>query len=79
MDSGQCIFVVQDSYFKGINNDLPKIYCEMADSIGWIMLDRIDYPIKRTMAGCNKKAKKYRGSSNAIESVLAFRKRGEGQ
>lgn len=79
MDSGQCIFVVQDSYFKGINNDLPKIYCEMADSIGWIMLDRIDYPIKRTMAGCNKKTKKYRGSSNAIESVLAFRKHGEGQ
>lgn len=74
MESGQCIIVVQDSYFKGIHNDLPQIYCEMADSLGWITLDRIDYPIKRTMVGCNKRAKKYRSSSNAIESVLIFKK-----
>ena len=77
--SGQCILVVQDSYFKGIRNDLPKMYCEMANSLGWVMLDRIDYPIKRTMAGCNRRAKKYRSGSEAIESVLIFKKNERGQ
>ena len=76
--SGKCVIVVQDSYNKDIHNDLPKIFCEMADSLGWITLDRLDFDIKRTMAGCNKKAMKYRNNSNAIESVLIFKKNNRG-
>jgi len=72
--SGKCVIVVQDSYYKDIHNDLPNIFCEMADSLEWISLDRFDFDIKRTMAGRNIRAKKYRTDSTAIESVLIFKK-----
>jgi hypothetical protein len=72
--SGKCVIVVQDSYYKDIHNDLPKIFCEMANSIGWITIDRLNFDIKRTMASRNSRAKKYRSNSNATESVLVFRK-----
>ncbi len=72
--SGKCVLVVQDSYFKDIHNDLPEIYSEMANSLDWIELDRFDYKTKRTMAGRNAKAKKYRSDSEATESVLIFEK-----
>ena len=68
--SGKCVIVVQDSYNKDIHNDLPKIFCEMADSLGWITFDRLDFNIKRTMANRNQRAKKYRSSSNATEDRL---------
>jgi len=72
--SGKCIIVVQDSYNKDIHNDLPKIFREMADSLGWITINRLDFDIKRTMANRNHRAKKYRSNSNATESVLIFEK-----
>lgn len=56
--SGKCVIVVQDSYYKEIHNDLPNIFCEMADSLDWVLLDRLDFHIKRTMAGRNNRAKK---------------------
>jgi DNA modification methylase len=72
--SGKCVIVVQDSYYKDIHNDLPKIFCEMADSLEWATVKRLDYQVKQTMAGCNKDVKKYRSKSNATESVLIFEK-----
>lgn len=74
MNSGNCVIVAQDSYNKDIHNDLPKIFCEMADSLGWITINRLDFDIKRTMASRNCRTKKYRISSNATESVLVFKK-----
>ena len=74
MNSGNCVIVAQDSYNKNIHNDLPKIFCEMAGSLGWITIDRLDFDIKRTMASCNRRTKKYRIGSNATESVLVFKK-----
>jgi DNA modification methylase len=72
---GKCVIVVQDSYYKEIHNDLPTIFCEMADSLDWVPLDRLDFHIKRTMAGRNNRVKKYRVDSKATESVLIFKKK----
>ncbi|VVB72726.1 Modification methylase MjaII [uncultured archaeon] len=74
VESGYCVIVVQDSYYKDIHNDLPKIFCNMADSFGWTVLDRFDFHINRTMAGRNNRIRKYRSSSMATESVLLFKK-----
>ncbi len=72
--SGKCVIVVQDSYYKDIHNDLPKIFCEMASSLDWAAVNRLDYHVKQTMAGCNRGAMKYRSNSRATESVLVFEK-----
>lgn len=72
--SGKCVIVVQDSYYKDIHNDLPRIFCEMATSVGWSAVDRLNFDIKQTMANCNKEVKKYRSCPNATESVLVFKK-----
>lgn len=74
-ETGKCLIVVQDSYYKNINNDLPGIFCEMADSIEWVTLDRRDFQIKQTMASRNSRTKKYRSSTTATESVLVFEKK----
>ncbi len=73
-ESGRCILVVQDSYYKDIHNDLPRIFMEMAHSLGWNCLDQFDFITKRTMAGLNRRTKIYRHSSTATESVLIFQK-----
>lgn len=72
--SGQAIFVVQDSYYKEIHNDLPTIFCEMASSLGWDPVLRQDFPVKRSMALVNGRIEKYRDQVNAVESVLWFKK-----
>ncbi|MGD0953883.1 MAG: hypothetical protein ABR985_16090 [Methanotrichaceae archaeon] len=74
LESGKCVIVVQDSYYKDIHNDLPKIFSEMAASLDWATVDRLDYSIKQTMAGCNRASMKYRSNSRATESVLVFKK-----
>jgi DNA modification methylase len=72
--SGKCVIVVQDSYYKDIHNDLPRIFCEMADSLNWVILDRFNFQVKRNMAGRNNRSKKYRKNSDAVECVLIFKK-----
>jgi hypothetical protein len=43
--------------------------------LDWVPLDRLDFHIKRTMAGRNNRVKKYRVDSKATESVLIFKKK----
>ena len=73
-ESGQCVLVVQDSYYKDVPNDLPTIYGEMAREVGWTLKHQIDFPVKRTLAGINPRVKQYRNDFQAVESALIFRK-----
>jgi DNA modification methylase len=73
-DSGQCVLVVQDSYYKDVPNDLPTIFCEMAQGFGWKLNQKIDFHVKRTLAGVNPVVKQYRSDFSAVESALIFRK-----
>ena len=67
---GSCVLVVQDSYYKKVHNDLPKIVSEMGIELGWKVSDRYDYSHGRHMARVNKNATRY----SPIESVLVFHK-----
>lgn len=71
---GICILVLQDSYFKDVHNDLPKIFAEMAQNIEWKMKDRVDFNSNLSMANINRKTKQYRSRISTTETVLAFQK-----
>ena len=66
--------VVQDSFYKDIHNDLPKIVTEMCKIDGLRLRRREDFLLKRSMAGINPKVKLYRTGAEACESVLCFEK-----
>jgi SAM-dependent methyltransferase len=70
--SGQCVLVVQDSYYKNLHNDLPSIFTEMAGLRGLHLRDRRDFTLSRTLAGINPGTKGYRRTFSAVESVLVL-------
>lgn len=74
MPGGKAVIVVQDSYYKNIHNDLPSILTEMAGNMGWVLAERINYPVLRSMAGINARSRKYIDDRTSVESVLAFEK-----
>lgn len=71
---GHCVLVVQDSYYKQLHNDLPKITTEMAEGIGMGLSAEKNFPLTVTMAGINPKVKPYRDNCEAVEKVLCFTK-----
>jgi hypothetical protein len=73
-EDGTCVLVVQDSYYKDIHNDLPKIVTEMAGSNSLELTRREDFSHARTMAAVNPSAKVYRKTFSATESVLVFKR-----
>lgn len=74
VNRGNAVIVVQDSYYKEIHNNLPRIVTEMAKTRGLTLIERHDVQIKRTKAIINPGARGYRNSFEAVESVLQFRK-----
>jgi hypothetical protein len=66
------VLVVQDSYYKNLHNDLPRIFVEMAARQKLTLIERRDFPLSRTMAGINPRVSDYRKSFSATESVLSF-------
>jgi hypothetical protein len=74
-NSGQCFFVVQDSYYKEIHIDLARIVKEMGMLIGWTLEHCRDFESLRTMVSVNRKARAYNDPPKlAVESVLHFSK-----
>jgi SAM-dependent methyltransferase len=71
--SSRCVLVVQDSYYKEVHNDLQTVLAEMGTALGWALTERYDFASRRHMGRVNPSARKYRSSSVATESVLAFR------
>lgn len=71
---GACSLVVQDSYYKDVHNDLPRIFAEMFNNIGMSLNEKIDFTTKTSMASRNSYIKAYRKSCTATESVICFTK-----
>lgn len=69
-----CILVVQDSFYKDVHNDLPKIIVEMSESQNMALRRQVPFLHQRTMAGVNPGVRKYRAEVSATESVLCFSK-----
>lgn len=72
--SGKCVLVVQDSYYKEIQNDLPRIFVEMATQLGWTLKVEKPFHVRQTLSGVNPKVKEYRTAFQATESILVFSK-----
>lgn len=73
-DGGKAIFVVQDSYYKDVHNDLAAIITEMGKVADLRLGRRVDFHVSRSMAGVNPHSRTYRKTSSALESVLCFQK-----
>lgn len=71
---GACAIVVQDSFYKELHNDLPQIFIEMTKANNLILKQRVDFGLRRTMAGINPAVRQYRQGFGATESVLYFTK-----
>lgn len=69
---GTGVIVVQDSFYKEIRNDLPKIVLEMASAHSLKLSRRKDFNHTRTMANLNPAVRPYRKKFGATESVLVF-------
>lgn len=71
---GQCVLVVQDSYYKEIKNNLPRVFIEMATLIGWTLEAKKPFRVNQTLAGVNPDVKAYRTTFHATEWFLVFSK-----
>jgi hypothetical protein len=67
---GRAVLVVQDSHYKDLHNDLPRIVSEMAIEHGLELARRADFPVRNPLAGSNPRTRSYRTSVVATESVL---------
>ncbi|GHN03006.1 DNA methylase [Cytophagales bacterium WSM2-2] len=72
--NGVSVLVVQDSYYKDIHNDLPKIITEMSEVNNLSLTKRKDFLTSQNMVGINPAVKKYNRSLKATESVLFLKK-----
>jgi len=69
-----CVIVVQDSYYKEVPNNLPRVFIEMTTHLGWTLIKQSPFHVKQTLAGVNPGVKPYRKTFHAIESTLVFSK-----
>jgi SAM-dependent methyltransferase len=70
---GTCGIVVQDSYYKDIHVDLQAIVVDLAGACDWRLERRSDFDVPHTKAAMNPRARAYRQSFDAIESLLVFK------
>jgi DNA modification methylase len=69
--SGATAFIVlQDSFYKEIRLDLCRVATELAVECGWRIQGQFDFPVERTMAIINPRARAHRRTFGATESVL---------
>jgi SAM-dependent methyltransferase len=70
--NGTCALVVQDSHYKDVHNDLPRIFIEMGDAHNLRLGRQVDFENTRSMARMHPHARKYWPHPHAKESVLLF-------
>jgi hypothetical protein len=73
-DGGAAVFVVQDSHYKELHNDVPSIAVEIADRHELKLKRREDFQVTTSMSGINRGARAYQKHSKTVESVLCFQK-----
>ncbi len=72
--NGNCIIVIQDSYFKGIRADLATMFTEIASVKKLVLSRRVDFPLSRTFSYINTESRSYRPNATSVESVLCYTK-----
>lgn len=69
---GLCVLVVQDSYYKDVHNDVPRMIVEMSANQNLKLQRHVPFRHRQTMAAVNPNVRTYRSSVDAVESVLCF-------
>jgi hypothetical protein len=72
VDNGTCALVVQDSHYKDVHNDLPRIFVEMGEANNLRLGRQVEFENTRSMARMHPHARKYWPHLHAKESVLMF-------
>src|SRR5690606_22121971 len=67
--NGKACVVVQDSYYKEMHNDLPKIVVEMAEFHGLALEGRYLFPVRSSMRQINRRAKEYVKCAAPVEAA----------
>ena len=68
-----CIMVVQDSLYKEIHINLPKIAHEMANNFGFELMRKFSYKVSCSFRHLNPRARQHRRRWKPTEVVLLFR------
>ena len=72
---GIATFVVQDSVYKDIHNDLPKIVTEMGKLLGLTEFQRDDFLLNSSLSSINSRSRRYKPKGfKPTESVISFYK-----
>lgn len=72
---GIASFVVQDSAYKDLHNDLPAIVSEMCNILGLIEFQRDDFPLGPSLSSINSRSRPYKPEGfRPTESVISFYK-----
>src|SRR5205823_5961297 len=69
---GKVVMVVQDSFYKEVHVDLPRIVQEMGEPLGFALTAREDFGIAKTKAAIHPGSRSWRSTFTATESVLVF-------
>lgn len=72
---GGAVFVVQNSHYKEIHNDVPGIVSEMAELAGLSVIRKVDFSQKNSIGKINSRSRKYQKSTDTVESVICFYKK----
>lgn len=67
---GYCVIVIQDSYYKDLHLDLPKIITEFCTGNGMETVALSEFPNQRSFVSVNKHAKRYRKFKQPNEQVV---------
>jgi DNA modification methylase len=74
--NGIATFVVQDSLYKEMHNDLPMIVEEMCSQVGLTQFQREDFSTGVSLSRINSRSRRYKPSGfTPTESVISFYKR----
>ena len=72
--SGNCVYVVQDSFYKDIHNDVATIVTEMFKLNGLNLVQKSNFSKNNSISVINARAKKYSAARKTVETVLIFQK-----
>ena len=70
---GRAVFIVQDSYYKEVHNDLPLYLVEMCEGVGLRLTQRSDFTPAQTMAHRNPASRDH-SPRLRNEAVLVFQR-----
>src|SRR5690606_12788209 len=74
---GIFIPVVQNSFYKEVENDLAQTVIEMSQQHGLVLVKDTHFSAKVNMSSINTKSNKYISKKDIFESVLIFKNNGK--